>query len=158
MIEVDYGGGGAPHRAKRSRDQLFGLWGAPSLVYKGVEEGERAGHYGAPWRSLTPTGSRIPPSLVGLGEKEGGEREEGKGAPFLVQFRPEEEGGSALYGVPWRSPTPSGSRVPPSLVGLGEKEGGEREEGKGGRRPPPSPIRTRGGGARGLPWPPLSLH
>ena len=31
---------------------------------------------------------------------------------------------------------PLGVGFPPSLVGLGEKEGGEREEGKGGRRPP----------------------
>ena len=57
----------------------------PGHVYKGVEEGNRAGPYGAPWRSPTPTGSRIPaPSLVGLGEKEGGEREEGKGGNLLL--------------------------------------------------------------------------
>ena len=37
---------------------------------------------------------------------------------------------------------PPGVGSPLSLVGLGEKEGGEREEGKAGR---------------GLPWPPLSL-
>ena len=36
-IIEDYGGGGAPHTAKRSRDQLLCLWGAPSPVYKGVE-------------------------------------------------------------------------------------------------------------------------
>ena len=44
---------------------------------------------------------------------------------------------------------PPGVGFPPSLVGLGEKEGGEREEGKGGVAPLPSPIQTRwGGGAR----------
>ena len=76
------------------------LWGAPGHVYKGVEEGGGPALYGAPWRSPTPTGSRIPPSLVGLGEKEGGERAEGKGgaAPFLVQFGPEGEG---ARGLPW---------------------------------------------------------
>ena len=51
-----------------------------------------------------------------------------------------------------------GSRIPPSLVGLGEKEGGERVEGKGAL-PPPSPIRTRGrGGARPTLAAPLSFH
>ena len=41
------------------------------------------------------------------------------------------------------SPTPTGSRTPPFLVGVGEKERGGEEEGKGGRTP--CPIRTRGG-------------
>ena len=49
---------------------------------------------------LLPLGVGFPPSLVGLGEKEGGEREEGKGgdAPhaFLVQFGPEGEGARGL--------------------------------------------------------------
>ena len=40
-------------------------------------------------RSPTPTGSRTPPSLVGVGEKERGERENEKGAAPLVQFGPE---------------------------------------------------------------------
>ena len=53
--------------------------GYPSPVYKGVEEGEGPALLGVPQGSPTPTGSRNPPSLVGLGEKEGGEREEGKG-------------------------------------------------------------------------------
>ena len=49
---------------------------------------------------LLPPGVGFPPpSLVGLGEKEGGEREEGKGgAPLLVQFGPEGEG---ARGLPW---------------------------------------------------------
>jgi len=45
MVEVDYGGGG--HHT-RLRDKLVCLWGAPSLVYKGVEEGEGRPLYGAP--------------------------------------------------------------------------------------------------------------
>ena len=97
----NYGGGGHHTRLRDPRDQLLCLWGAPGHVYKGVEEGERAGPYGAPWRSPTPTGSRIAPlSLVGLGENEGGEREEGKGPPLLVQFGPEGEGEGAR-GLPW---------------------------------------------------------
>ena len=52
-----------------------------------------------------------------------------------------------------------GVGLPSFLLLLGgEKEGGEGE-GKGGAAPLPSPILTRGGGARDLPWPaPLSLH
>ena len=55
---------------------------------------------------------------------------------------------------------PPGVGFPPSLVGLGEKEGGEREEGKGVRRPPLLvQFGLEGEGARGLPWPaPLSFH
>ena len=49
----------------------------PGHVYKGVEEGGGPALYGATWRSPTPTGSRIPPSLVGLGE-EGRGREGGQ--------------------------------------------------------------------------------
>ena len=77
------------------------LWGAPSPVYKGVEEGGGPALYGAPWRSPTPTGSRIlPPSLVVLGEKEGGRGRKERGAPppFLVQFGLEGEG---ARGLPW---------------------------------------------------------
>ena len=49
---------------------------------------------------------QIPLSLVGLGEKEGGEREEGKGgaAPFLVQFGPEGEEARALPWLPLSLP------------------------------------------------------
>ena len=50
----------------------------PTPVYKGEEEG-RAGPL--LWRALgspTPTGSRTPPFLVGVGEKEGEERREGR--------------------------------------------------------------------------------
>ena len=76
MTEVDYGEGGHRTRLREINDQLLCLWGAPGHVYKGVEEGERADPYGAPWRSPTPTGSRIPPSLVGVGEE--GRRKEGR--------------------------------------------------------------------------------
>ena len=50
MTEVEYGGGGHRTRLRNDHeDQLVCLWGAPSPVYKGVEEGE-----GRPslWRAL----------------------------------------------------------------------------------------------------------
>ena len=60
MTEVDYGGGG--HRTRlKINDQLVCSWGAPSPVYKGVEEGERAGLIGAPkGRVLLPVGVGFP--------------------------------------------------------------------------------------------------
>ena len=83
---------GAPHTAKRSMINLC-LWGAPSPVYKGVEEGD-----GRPslWRALgspTPTGSRIPPfHVVGVGVRKGKKEEkEGGGAappPSPIRTRP----------------------------------------------------------------------
>ena len=63
----------------------------PGHVYKGLEEGERVGPYGAPWRSPTPTGSRIPPfQVVGVGgkEREGKRRRKEGAPPSLVQFGP----------------------------------------------------------------------
>ena len=39
--------GGTTH-GQEINDQLVCLWGAPSPVYKGVEEGEEAGLLGAP--------------------------------------------------------------------------------------------------------------
>ena len=51
-----------------------------------------------------------------------------------------------------RSPTPTGSRTPSLfLVGLGEEREGERGGKERGEPPPPCPIRTWGGGARGCP-------
>ena len=90
MTEVDYGGGGHRTRLRDPRDQLLCLWGAPGHVYKGVEEGERAGPYGAPWRSPTPTGSRIRPLPCSRSRRQGrgrGKRRK-EGAPPLplVQF------------------------------------------------------------------------
>ena len=84
---------------KRSTDQLVCLWGAPSPVYKGVEEGEGPALLGAPQgesyshRELdsNPSNSRS--------RREGRRRDgEGKGGcpPFLVQFRPEGEGACGL--------------------------------------------------------------
>ena len=62
-------------------DQLVCLWGAPSPVYKGVEEGEGRPSTARPG-SPTPTGSRIPPfQVVGVGEKEGEGRGKGGVAP-----------------------------------------------------------------------------
>ena len=59
---------------------LYGV--PPGHVYKGVEEGERAGPYGAPGGVLLPPGVGFPPfQVVGVGDKEGGrEEKEGGGA------------------------------------------------------------------------------
>ena len=69
-------------------------------VYKGSKGGCGRPEEGALGGVLLPPGVGFPPSLVGLGEKEGGEREEGKGgaAPLLGQFGPEGEG---ACGLPW---------------------------------------------------------
>ena len=89
MTEVDYGGGG--HRT-RLKDQLINLCLGvpPAPVYKGGRGGGAAGPKGCAWRSPTPTGSRTPSFLVGLGEGEGkGEEEKERGGPrppSLVQF------------------------------------------------------------------------
>ena len=52
---------GAPHTAWNN--QLVCLWGAPSPVYKGVEEVEGAASLGAPQGVLFPPGVGFPPSL-----------------------------------------------------------------------------------------------
>ena len=67
------------------------VYGVPlGHVYKGVEEGERADPYGAPWRSPTPTGSRIPPLPSSRSRTQGKGREkrrkEGAQTLPLVQF------------------------------------------------------------------------
>ena len=72
---------GAPHTAKRSRDQLLCLEVPPAPLYKG-SRGEAADLGGgrAKGGGPTPTGSRTPPFLVGV--VEGKEKGEGrKGAP-----------------------------------------------------------------------------
>ena len=71
--------GGTAHGWNRSTDQLVCLDVPPSPVYKGAR-GEAAGQEeGAPRGSPTPTGSRTPPFLVGVGEgKEGREEEKEK--------------------------------------------------------------------------------
>ena len=54
--------------------------GCPLATYiKEWRRGERAGPYGAPRKSPTHTGSRIPPfQVVGVRVKERGERREGR--------------------------------------------------------------------------------
>ena len=79
MTEVDYGGGG--HRT-RLKDQLINLcvYGVPPPPYiKERRRGRAAPPMARPGGVLLPPGVGFPPSLVGLGENEGGEREEGKG-------------------------------------------------------------------------------
>ena len=77
MTEVEICGGG--HRT-RLNNQLVCLWGAPSPVYKGVEEGEGRPSMARPKGGvLLPVGVGFPLSLVGVGEKERGGEEEGKG-------------------------------------------------------------------------------
>ena len=61
MTEVDYGGGGHRTWLREINDQLVCLWSAPSPVYKGVEEEERAGLLGAPKGGvLLPVGVGFP--------------------------------------------------------------------------------------------------
>ena len=62
------------------------LWGAPSPIYKGVEEGEGRPSHGAPkGGDLLPVGVGFPLSLVGVGEKEGGEtRKEGRALHLVL--------------------------------------------------------------------------
>ena len=103
MIEVDYGGGGTAHGWERSTDQLVCLWGATGHVYKGVEEVERAGPYGAPWGSPTPTGSRIHPLPSSRGRRQGRgrgkRRKEGVPPLPLVQFGLVIGGGAACLSL-----------------------------------------------------------
>ena len=74
MTEVEIYGGG--HRT-RLRDQLVCLWGAPSPVYKGGEEGVVRPHGARPKGGiLLLLGLGFPPFLVQLGRGRG---EEGKG-------------------------------------------------------------------------------
>ena len=70
---------GAPHTAKRSRDQLLCLEVPPAPVYKGPGGGAAGQEEGAPGRSptpgLLPPGVGLPLFLVGVGGgKEGKER------------------------------------------------------------------------------------
>ena len=83
MTEVENYGGG--HRT-RLRNQLVCLWGAPSPVYKGVEEGMSGPLYGAPQGGfLLLVGVGFPPSLVGVGEEGRGRRRKERG-PAPTQF------------------------------------------------------------------------
>ena len=72
---MDYGGGGAPHTAKRSNRSIVVSMGCPPApVYKGARGCGRPGR-GRARRSPTPTGSRTPPFLVGIGFGRRKERE-----------------------------------------------------------------------------------
>ena len=82
---------GAPHTAKRSKGSIVVSMGCPLATYiKEWRRGERAGPYGAPWRSPTPTGSRIPPlpssRSRSQGKGRGKRRKEGAPPLPLVQF------------------------------------------------------------------------
>ena len=99
MIEVDYGGGGHRTWLKHQQINLCVYGVPPSLVYKGVEEGEGRPSHGAPkGGSPTPGGSRIPPSLVGVGEEGRGREREGKGPPKPnpIIARSDSQGGDAI--------------------------------------------------------------
>ena len=83
MTEVEICGGG--HRT-RLRTQLMCLWGAPSPVYKGGEEGAGRPHGVRPKEgNPTPTRIRFPPFLVQLGGEGKGEA---KSSPSLLSFPP----------------------------------------------------------------------
>ena len=70
-----------------------------------------------------------------------------RGAPASVYKGGEEGRLAGQGGEAQESPTPSGSRIPPTpiLVGIGLLEGGKRERGPATS---PSPNRTRGRGRR----------
>ena len=71
---------GAPHMAKRSMINLC-LYGVPHPPYiKEWRRGRASPLMARPRGSPTPGGSRIPPSLVGVGEEGSGREREGKGA------------------------------------------------------------------------------
>src|SRR3954463_1823393 len=68
-IIKDYGGGGHRTRLRDLKDQLLCLWGAPLSPYiKEQGGGDRPRRRARQGGSPTPTGSRIPPFLVGVGE------------------------------------------------------------------------------------------
>ena len=80
MTEVDYGGGGHRTRLGEINDQLVCSRVPPAPVYKGARGRRPAKEEGGQGGSPTPTGSRTPPFLVGIGEGKG-EGERRKGAP-----------------------------------------------------------------------------
>ena len=87
---------GAPHTAKRSRDQLFCLEVPPVPYIKDQGEEAAGQDEGMPGRSPTPTGSRTPsfPSWSRRGKGREGERMKkmGRRPHSFVQFGLEGEG------------------------------------------------------------------
>ena len=77
------------------------LWGAPSPVYKGVEEGEGQPSMARPGGVLLPPGVGFPPSLVGLGKGESYSYSEEDSSP------------------PWRALGPAGLPLAPLYTGAG---------------------------------------
>ena len=71
--------GGTAHGWESSTDQLVCLEVPPAPVYKGAMGGAAGQGEGAPGGVLLPPGVELPPFLVGVGEKERGGEEEGKG-------------------------------------------------------------------------------
>ena len=106
---------GAPHTVKTMINLcVYGV--PPSPVYKEVEEGRLALSWRALGGSPTPGGSRIPPSLVGVGEKRRG-RERGwlgqAARPLLLSPNRTRKGGGAPLPFPLSHsflPPPSGTR------------------------------------------------
>ena len=79
-----------------------------------------------------------------------------RGAPLAPYIKEQGGGGGRPGGgAPGGVLLPPGVGLPPFLVGVGEGEGGGREEGKGGAAPLLVQFGLEGEGARGLPWPPL---
>ena len=72
--------GGTAHGWERSTDQLVCLEVPPAPVYKGARGRPPAKEEARQGGSPTPTGSRTPPFLVGVGEEKG-EGEGRKGGP-----------------------------------------------------------------------------
>ena len=82
MTEVEYGGRGAPHTAKRSKGSIVVSMGCPPPPYiNGVEGEGRPRGGGAPKGGIpSPSRSRIPLFLVELGALPSSRsRREGKG-------------------------------------------------------------------------------
>ena len=76
------------------------------------------------------------------------------GCPLAPVYKGGRGGGAAVpRGAPGGVLLPPGVGLPP--LALLEKEGGREKEERGPPPPLPCPIRTRGEGACGLPWPAL---
>ena len=94
------------HRT-RIRNQLVSLWGAPSLVYKGGEEGGRPASWCPPQGGIpTPTRSRFPPfPSPNRRRKEGEEERKERGADPPPNSDWDWGGGRPQIGLLLLSPT-----------------------------------------------------